>query len=477
MSAVAETPATQVRRRRTKKVFSHLPTTRFFTALFAWMLPAVMIFASGVSYKIPFQIHPVVFLSLAICVWAYYVRGAMSIARTPIDIFFMLWLVIAVSSQIYATTALNRILIDNDWIEYSKQIFTSWIMYRAAFALAMVDTKTATNTLLRSILFFAALACLIGLFQWKGPLQQTALNFAKNFGTNPDQVDIGFEIESPRPVGMFSGPNYFAFINLICCAIVVGITLGTGKRMKEIHAFLAVLAMGLFFAGSFVAQSRIALVMLAIMIMIFLYLIGKMGKGRVLIFAVVSMILTGITLFAFKGDVEFDYLTSVFSQGIQNDDSYLLRRDAINAITQLAPDLAPLGAGGNRFSTLLMRTGDKFSPANGPDNAFLQGFLDHGIPGVLHILFLIWALYYGVRCLRPNGEAFIERLRFVSALVLVFFVLYSFSASRHQKPETGFYLWMIFGPLWAAVIIQQAHERALKRADRLRARELARAAQ
>lgn len=458
MSAVASAPTRS--RVRVKRVWEHMGTTKFFTALFAWMFPLVLIFGTSISQRIPLQIHPIVFLSLAVITWAWTVRGPIALARTPIDNFFMIWLLLIVASQLWANVVLLRLLTDNDWIETTKQALTSWIVYRAAHCLGTVEPKTAINHILRAILFFAALACIVGLLQSRGPLQQWALKFASSYGWNPEQVLIGAMIESPRPVGMFSGPNFFAFINLIACAIIVGITLGTGRRMKEIHAFAAVIAMGLFFAGTFVAQSRIALAMLAILIAIFLYLITKGGKGRVTIFAVVAMALTGLTLFALKGDLDFSYLTSVFETGLDNDESFLLRRDAIRAISDLAPELAPLGAGENRFSLLLMRTGDQFSKGNGPDNAFLQAFLDHGIPGILHVMYLIFGLWWGLKLLKTNGEPYLDRMKYVGWLTLFFFVLYSISASRHQKVETGAFLWMIFGPLWAVVKIQESAAKA-----------------
>lgn len=455
MSAVAANPAVARRGAKFRKVWEHYPTTRFFTMFFAWLMPLVLIFGSAPAQRIPFQIHPIVFLSIVVIIWGWGVRGQMSLIRTPIDNFFLAWIILAICSQIWAQTALFRLLQDNDFIEYSKQIFTGWFIYRACYAIGAVDPKTATNSFLRSIVFFAAVACMIGLLQSRGPLQATALEFASKYGWNADQVLLGSTLESPRPVGMFSGPNFFAFINLIASAIIVGITLGTGKRMKEIHSFISTIALGLFFAGSFVAQSRIALVMHGLLIAIFLYLLAKSGKGRVFIFAVVGMVLTGTALIAIKGDLDFDYLTSVFETGLGNDESYIIRSEAVNAINRLAPDLAPLGAAGNRFSLLLMRTGDRYAAGNGPDNAFLQGFLDHGVPGVLHILFLLWGLYWGIRLMKPNGQAYIDRMRFVGILSLIFLVLYSVSASRHQKPETGGFIWMIFGPIWATAKVQE----------------------
>ncbi|MFN8220439.1 MAG: hypothetical protein U0S12_09970 [Fimbriimonadales bacterium] len=465
MSAVAAgQPADS---RRMQQALVSQAATRFFATFFAWLLPFFLIFGTSLTQKIPLQIHPIVFISFGIVIWAWTVRGPMAIARTPVDNFFLLWIVLAVASQIWAETGLYRTLDERDFTEYIKQIITGWVIFRAAYGIGAVEPKVGTNAFLRSIVFFAGAACVLGLLQSKGPLQQTALDFAQRFGWNPEQVLIGATIESPRPVGMFSGPNFFAFINLIASAIIVGITLGTGKRMKEVHTFIATAALGLFFAGSFVAQSRIALVMHGLLIIIFLYLLLKSGKGRAFLFAVVSMALTGLAMVAVKSDLDLKYLTSVFETGLKNDESYLLRTEAIDAISDLAPDLALLGAGGNRFSLILIRTGDKFSAGNGPDNAFLQGFLDHGVPGVLHIIYLLWGLYWGIRLLKTHGEPYLERTRYVGILVLFFLVLYSVSASRHQKPETGAFIWFIFGPVWAMVKIQESHAKFLEKGGRV----------
>src|SRR4051812_9829305 len=80
---------------------------RLLTALSAWMIIGLQVFKSN-SKIIGYPV--MMFFMLGVIIFCAKVRGAKVFGKTPVDLAFVLWLGLAVCSQLWASMVLNRVL-------------------------------------------------------------------------------------------------------------------------------------------------------------------------------------------------------------------------------------------------------------------------------------------------------------------------------------------------------------------------------
>lgn len=424
---------------------------RILTAFSAWLIVGTLIFkpnAKIIGYPLT------MYLCIGIIPFCAKVRGVKVFGRTPLDLAFVIWLALAVVSQLWASMVLNRVLQADDITMYLTIIITTWLCYRAAFALCCVDPRTATGAFLKAILICLAIACLIGILQGygPGPTKQWAINFGVNNGTKGDVTALQVEdMSSPRPVALFSGPNYYGFMNLIGMCIIIGMTIAQGKSISTKSVWSAALGLCIFLIGTVVAQSRFAILTALVLLAVFMYMMIRIGQTKVVITGAVAMGAVMIAGLVFLQQMDLTYLESTFQHKIQDDDSFQEREIGFDALKNQAIDLAPLGAGFDSRGMILDRSGDVWAQTNSIDDGYLQVFINHGIPGVVWFLFFLWAIYWSLRISKPYTYLHIRTLRICGALLLTTYMLYSLSGVRHAKLETGLYWMFIFGLLYGAV--------------------------
>jgi O-antigen ligase len=422
---------------------------RILTAISAWLVIGSHIYFPNkriLNLGLPF------WFSLGIIVFCAKVRGTKVFARTPVDVAFVMWLGLAVVSQLWAMLVLNRVLVPTDLFSYLSLIVTTWLVFRCSFALCCVDPRTATGAFLKAIFICLGVACLVGILQgYGGPLKSWAINFGVEHGTKGDITALQFDSTAPRPVALFSGPNFFGFMNLIGMCVIMGMTMGQGKSITSRSVWLSALAMALFLIGTLVAQSRFAIATALVLVLLFMYMMFKVGQTKVVfagVGAVGAIILAG---FFFIQQMDLTYLESTFQRKITDDGSYRLRELGFMYLQDQAIDLAPLGGGYDSAGYDIDRTGDIWSRTNSIDNGYLQAFINHGIPGVLHLLFLFWSLWWAIRLSKGHPYLHIRVLRLTASLLFVTYLIYSLSGVRHAKLETGVYWMIIFGLLYGAL--------------------------
>lgn len=425
--------------------------TRVVAALAAWMVVGLHIFRPSsqiLGYKFVF------FLSLACIVWGARMRGPKVFAKTPLDLVFVTWLGLAVLSQLYASMALSRILSMNDLYSYLSMILTTWAVFRGAFALTIVDPKTSSGAFIKAILFFLGVACLIGILQGFGPsaIRDTAMDFAQATGAKGESTDLSMELSSPRPIAVFSGPNYFGFMNLIAMCVVIGLTVIQGKTMSSRSVWMATGGLFVFLFGTLAAQSRFAIATAFLLLLVFLYWMLRTGRRRVFasgVVAIGAMVIGGLALLP---QMDLRYLEGTFEKKLADDSSLKSRERSWKNLEDQAPQLAILGGGWDSegYNNTRM-VGDMWSRTNSIDNGYLQSFINHGLPGVLHLLYLFGACAWALRLAKPYPHTHIRALRAIGFLLLITYMVYSVSGVRHAKLETSVYWMIIFGSLYGAV--------------------------
>src|SRR5579885_1381445 len=135
---------------------------RVLTALSAYLLIGAHVLRP--SFKV-FGFPITFYYAIGVICFCAKVRGVKVFAKTPVDVAFVLWLGLAVISQLWGSLALNRVLMADDIQTYLGIILTNWLFFRAAFALCAVDPRTATGAFLKAILVFLGFACIIGILQ------------------------------------------------------------------------------------------------------------------------------------------------------------------------------------------------------------------------------------------------------------------------------------------------------------------------
>ena len=424
---------------------------RVLTAMAAWLVIGTLVFKPNskiVGYPLT------MYLCIGIIIFCAKVRGARVFGKTPVDVAFVLWLGLAVVSQLWASMVLNRVLMVDDITTYLTIIVTTWLAFRVAFALVCVDPRTATGAFLKAILICLGIACLIGILQGYGPggLKQWAIDFGVNNGTKGDVTALQVEaMTSPRPVALFSGPNYYGFMNLIGMCILIGMTIAQGKSISNKSVWAAAAGLTIFLIGTVVAQSRFAILTALILLFVFMYLMLRIGQRKVVITGAIAMGAVFIAGLMFVQQMDLTYLEGTFQKKVTDDDSFKERAIGFDALRDQAIDLAPLGGGFDSRGFVLDRTGDVWARTNSIDDGYLQAYINHGIPGVVWLLFYLWSLWWAIRIAKRQNYLHIRTLRIVGGLLLATYMLYSLSGVRHAKMETSIYWMVVFGLLYGSL--------------------------
>ena len=423
---------------------------RMLTALSAWLLIGAHVLRP--SFK-PLGLPITFYYAIGVIAFCAKVRGNKVFARTPLDYAFVIWLGLAVVSQLWASQVLNRVMMADDILNYLGIILTNWFFFRAAFALCCVDPRTATGAFLKAILFFLGFACVVGILQGygPGPTKAWAVSFGVANGAAGAVTEMQLDLSSPRPLALFSGPNYYGFMNLVAMCCIIGMTVAQGRSMSTKSVWAAAFGIGLFMIGTIVAQSRAAIATSLLLFCYFLYLMLMSGRTKVFITGVVAIGLVIMGGLYFVQKMDMTYLENTFNKKIQDDDSFKERQRGIDALMNQAIDLAPLGGGWDSRGYSIDRSGDIWSQTNSIDNGYLQAYINHGIPGVVHLLFFFGSLWYGLRLAKRHNYLHIRTLRIVGGLLLVTYMVYSLTGTRHAKLETGIYWMVIFGLLYGSI--------------------------
>jgi hypothetical protein len=88
---------------------------------------------------------------------------------------------------------------------------------------------------------------------------------------------------------------------------------------------------------------------------------------------------------------------------------------------------------------------------NSIDNGYMQAFINHGVPGLLHLAFYLAACWWAIRISKGYPWLHVRQVRIVTTLLFVTYLVYSLSGVRHAKLETSFYWMVAFGLLYAMV--------------------------
>jgi O-antigen ligase len=234
-------------------------------------------------------------------------------------------------------------------------------------------------------------------------------------------------------------------------AILIGMTVAQGKNMSMKSVWLSAAGLSVFLLGTVVAQSRFAIATCLLLFAYFLYFMLRTGRTKVFVTGIVAIGAVVLVGLVFVQQMDLAYVQATFEKKITNDSSFRARQLGIDNLMDQAIDLAPLGAGWDSRGYSIDRTGDNWAKTNSIDNGYMQAFINHGIPGVLHLAFLFWSLWWVIRLARRHEYLHIRTLRVIAGLLLATYLVYSLSGVRHAKLESSVYWMVITGLLYGCV--------------------------
>jgi hypothetical protein len=410
------------------------------------------------------KLHPMGWIATGIVLAAWRMCGPVVLTRTKFDWFFLFWAFLAGVSWMYASEFLGRLIFNYDTDDYVKTIVMSWALYRAGYAVSLLRPRIGSLALILTVLGGCLFAAMLGILQGHGPLQGQALQLGGMIGWPNATLEQAAGVrDTVRPTGLNSAPTALGSLNALGVAIMAAIVIGYRNRLHLGHFVAAVGVTAIFVASTIISQVRAALLLEVIIILV---VIGVYAYKRQVQFAALMLLLAAavaVPIGLHLKDSQTNQLSRFLHTGVKRDESFVVRTSSWQALGEMAPQVAFLGTGWTMMSASAnFRKGDYYANANGPDNAYLQVFLNHGVPGVIHFLFLIYCMYILCWEIRPQlKENYAETMRWLMILITITFILNSFFGSRHFRLETFAYIWLFFG---AATALAHRHRNRAEKA-------------
>ena len=429
---------------------------------------ALAIFA---LYVAPVFLHPnilvpipnVLIFGVALIVGGLAFVGPLALRRTPMDLLFAFWLILAIASHVYATTLLDRQLLPDVLYTYLVFILSVAVSFRAGFAIVKISPAFGPIALLMGLIFVLFCSAFLGILQSVGPVKQQAVNFATNLGASSAKILEG--ASNGRSTGVFGGPNIQGYANVVgsMCTIAVGIALARVSRPW--HVLLVMAVLGVFGYSTLLCQSRTSIALFCVAVMVYGLALRRLGSSRASLatYIVLCLAVGGGGMIVFQTS-KLTYVESTFQTDITKDESIIFRQRAILMAANIAGDIAPLGrAEGqvNQTDTESARGYDRYWTF-GVDNEWINIYLTHGVLGpVLIALFYFLGFRASLRA-QKSLHTPTRMIGLAATLSLALALFFSISGVRVAKYETAIFLSVILGGAFAAIDLPGAPVRRLR---------------
>lgn len=427
------------------------------------LLICSIIFPMHLQDRLPYNILPSLPISMFLIIGALAIRGPAVLRRSPFDWVMASWILLTVVSQIMAPILLNRLIFELETISVVLNVLTMWMIYRAIFAITIVDPQNAVKSTMIWLSVVILICTMIGILQSVGPVQQQMVDFAYRVGVGELAIKLGAsEYTGVRTTSVFSGPNIFGFVNLIGASLMIGAAMAYRRNLREWHGLLVLAGLGLFAYANLNSQSRMSFVFAALLGLVFLIFLIRAAKWRALLAASVMFVVLSIATVVITARSDYDYMTKIFKTGVQKDESYRVRVDGLGKVAEVANDIPLFGAGQDRFSLVLYGRGDFYSRANGAgDNGLAMAYFLLGLPGVILLFAMNYVAWKALKQLRTEDRTFLKAIRHAGWLLFWLYLVSIPYAVRYHKLETFSYWLLVFGVIFALATVQQRRDRQI----------------
>jgi len=389
-----------------------------------------------------FKIYPHIILTVPILVWCALVNGRSVFTRHIFDVWFGIWLILALCSQMWASTVLYRVFGLEDTKSILLTVFSPWLLFRAFYAMSFCYPRNLPKQAVNAMLFFLGFMTFIGICQWMGPgpVKRIAGVIAENLSPNRFEIEANENLFGSimRVQSFTASPTYFGFYCSVAVSIVCGIIVAKRKDMDEKWALKIIPLLFFYFMGMVAAQARLTLFFSGLAIVYTCYICFKSNKARpggmILAFMAIGSIGVMAKLDESRREYLFSILKGNFSRQVSEDVSVSVRAQSFENAWNNRNKLATLGAGWTERSVLTReQSGDIYDTANGVDNSWMNAFIANGIPGVMHFFFFLYMSYRIVVDRRFDKIPSIAVYRWICMFLFLNFALMSAGATRYAK--------------------------------------------
>lgn len=424
------------------------------------LLLASIIFPMHLQDRFPYNFLPSLPISFFVMLGCIAFRGKAVMRVTPFDYVLIAWIIFNILSHLNSWYVLHRTIYEIEAIGALLMVFNMWFVYRAVYGMTIIDPRTTFRAVFYLLLSFILICTVIGILQSVGPLQDQMVSLAYRIGVGETQIKLGAsEMTGVRTTSVFSGPNIFGFINLIGASLLVAAAMALKERLKEIHSVVVLMGLGLIAYANLNSQSRFTFVLAALVGVVYIVFLIRAAKWRALLMACIMFVMFAIGTVILTSQGRYEYMTSIFKTGVQNDFSYQVRMKGIDRLGVIANDIPIIGAGHDMYSLVLYGKGDFYSKANGAgDNGLLMAYFLMGIPGVIHLLYWNFAGWRALRQLKTEDQGFIKTLKYSGWMLWWLYVLTIPYSIRFHKFETVIYYLIVFAMIFGVMQVQRTRD-------------------
>lgn len=414
--------------------------------------------AAGVGVK--WGIPNVFWIAPGVVVASMLVLGSKAMARTPFDIFFVIWAALALGSHIFATEVLKRGLDQGYLFGNLAFIFSMAALYRAVFCLILLNPKYSTRALFITLGSLLVGAVVIGLMEKFGPGKDWAMKFSAL--VSPLTVDALDAASVDRPSSIFAGPNLLGYADTVLACIALGWGFTETRRTSLWKAAAVIVLICLAIFSAFVAQTRSTIILLLVFPVIYgIQLRRKAADQRTVMLFIALLFAAVIGIGSLLESGKFSYIKEVSQIGLAKDPSYRVRLEVLHDLERVAVEIAPFGTGVGQANSRNVESTTGFSRYNsiGIDNEWANAYQEFGVWGPLFVgvFALVW--WRQSVMMSRDGQPESRLAPCIAVCLLLSMLLLSPSAVRLLKYETSGYTFVLL----AAVSAWKLHRESLSK--------------
>jgi hypothetical protein len=401
-----------------------------------------------------FQLGPipnVVAPSCWVILGAMTLVGSRALMITSFDYYFLGFMLLSVTSHIFANEFLFRQLGMTELEGNFKYILTVLLVYRAHFCMVYLAPKIGSRLLIASEITVLTFVSLLGIVQRFGPSKATAIHLGGAITIYGQQISDAATVFN-RPSGVFTNPNILGYSACVLTAFVLGWGLERVNMIRPWKTAAVVVLLSIAILCSVACQSRqsfAVLVFTPIVFAIGVRLNAKDGKNMAVLSVLVAVAAFGLVTAATS--TKSDYFTHVFSKGVKKDESYLARTEEYKKLQQISTEIAAGGTGQSMSNVNEVLLASEHSRYNTEviDSEWGNMFQAFGVwgPLLLAIFFLLTAR--DTRQIWQIDDPDARMIAIASAMLLGVNLMLTAAAVRVSKFETSMFTFELLGALSA----------------------------
>jgi hypothetical protein len=392
----------------------------------------------------------VVVPSILVILGSLMMIGKRALTITSFDYFFVGFILLSITSHLFANEYLFRHLGTGELFGNFRYILTMAVLFRAFFCLVYIAPKFASQMFAVSSLLILGGIAALGIMQRFGPGKPLAVKIGMALTANSLQVLEASK--GDRPTAVFTNPNILGYAMCALCAIVLGWGLCRVEQIKPWRTAAVVTLLGMALLCAVACQSRQATGALIFAPAVFAIVVRlKARDGLNLAVIGVLFAVAGVGLVLAVSSSKSTYLTSIATSGVKHDQSYQARTAELNKLRQVTSEIALGGEGTSMSNMNAFSMASEHSHYNTYeiDSEWGNIFQAFGVWGPLLLCIFYLLTVFNVRQVWLIDDPDAKMIALASAMMLGFNLILTTAAVRVAKYESAGFTFEMLGALAA----------------------------